>query len=72
MSIEKLLKQKTEIEAQIAKANLIEKNKAKVEKVVLKLLQKRPEFFLADPKVFEKNLGDSFDELSKKLTDRQQ
>lgn len=68
MNIEKLQKQKAALEAQIAKAELAAKNQGKVEKVVLKLLAKHPELYLIDIKVFEKNLGEMFADLSLNLT----
>jgi hypothetical protein len=58
MSIEKLLKQKTAIENQIIKAKLVQKNQARVEKLVLKLLQKHLDIFVIDTKILEKSLND--------------
>lgn len=60
MNIEKLLKQKEVIESQIDKANLVLKNKGKVEKLVLKLVAKHPDLFLVDLKILEQKLSDSF------------
>ncbi len=58
MSIEKLLKQKTAIENQIIKAKLVQKNQARVEKIILKLLQKHPDIFTLDVKILEQSLND--------------
>lgn len=58
MSIEKLLKQKTAIENQIVQAKLVQKNRTRVEKIILKLLQKHPDIFTIDAKILEQSLND--------------
>lgn len=68
MSIEKLLKQKTAIENQIVQAKLVQKNQARVEKLVLKLLQKHPDIFTLDLKILEQNLNDFLSDTVKSHT----
>lgn len=58
MSIEKLLKQKTAIENQIIKAKLVQKNQVRIEKLILKILQKHPDIFALDTKIFTQKLND--------------
>lgn len=69
-TLEKLKQQKDKIAAQILKAEQAEKNRAKVEKLVLKLMQKQPDIFLCDLKVLEKKLADSFSDLAGNLANR--
>ncbi len=68
MSIEKLLKQKTAIENQIVQAKLVQKNQARIEKLVLKILQKHPDFFTLDVKILEQNLNDFLSDTVKSHT----
>ena len=70
MNIEKLLKQKEAIEAQIVKANLAGKNKGRVEKLVLKLVAKHPDLYLVDLKILEQKLDDSFAGIAGNLANR--
>lgn len=56
MSLEKLQQQKAAIEAQIALVEFAAKNKPKVEKLVLSLLEKHPDIFLCDLTALKNNL----------------
>lgn len=56
MSLEKLLKQKEELEAQIKQAELAQKNKVKLEKIVVRLLQKHPDLFYCEIASVEQHL----------------
>jgi len=71
MNIEKLLKQKEVIESQIDKANLVLKNKGKVEKLVLRLVAKHPDLFLVDVKILEPKLSDAFAKIAGGLANQQ-
>lgn len=68
MSIEKLLKQKSAIENQIVQAKLVQKNQARVEKLVLKVLQKHPDIFAIDVKILEQSLNDFLSDTAKSHT----
>lgn len=67
MNIEKLKQQQADIAAQIVKAEAIEKNRVRVEKLVLKLLAKYPDFYLADAKRLEEHLAESFAAVAEKM-----
>jgi len=71
MSIDKLLQQKSDIENQIAQAKLAQKNQGRVEKIVLKLLQRHPDILLCDLKILETNLDNTFADLAGNLANRQ-
>lgn len=68
MSIEKLKKQQAELAEKIAQAEAVEKNKSRVEKLVLKILAKHPELFIVDAKSLEESLTEAFSAVSKKFT----
>jgi hypothetical protein len=59
MSLEKLLKQKEELESQIKQAEIAEKNKGKLERIVIKLLQKHSDLFYCDVATVENNLDNA-------------
>jgi hypothetical protein len=69
MNIEKLKKQQEAIAAQIVQAEMVEKNKARVQKMVMKLLEKHPGFFTADAKKLEAHLITSFAAVAEKLNE---
>lgn len=68
MKIERLRKQQAELAAQIARAEQIEKNRVRVEKLVFKVLSKHPNIFLADTKNIEEVLTEYFSVVSEKLS----
>ena len=70
MNIEKLLKQKEAIEAQIIKANIAGKNKARVEKLVLKLVEKHSDLYLVDLKILEQKLDYSLAAIAGNIANR--
>ena len=63
-TIEKLIQKRVAIEAEILAAENAEKAKPKVEKMVLKTLQKYPEIFSTDLKIFEQKLDGFFANLA--------
>ena len=72
MKIEKLQQQKLAIEAQIALVEFAAKNKPRVEKLVLSLLQKHPDLFLCDLTAIKKNLDKVLASIAGNLANRQQ
>lgn len=70
MSLEKLLKQKEELEAQIKQAELAQKNKVKLEKIVVKLLQKHPALFFSDVATVEHNLDNAMAVIAGNISNR--
>ena len=71
MKLEKLMQQKAALESQIARVEFAEKNKAKVEKLVMKILQKYPDLFYFHVAVLEKPIEDAFSTLAENLTNQQ-
>jgi len=63
-NIEKLFQKRTAIEAEILAAEKAEKSKPKVEKLVLRILQKHPQVFSADLKMLEQKLDGFFANLA--------
>lgn len=63
-TIEKLIQKRTAIEAEILAAEMAEKSKPKVEKLVLRILQKHPQVFSADLKILEQKLDGFFANLA--------
>ena len=59
MGIEKLQKQKAAIEAQIKQAEQVEKHRVRVERMVIKLINKHPILFTSDATVVEAKLGEA-------------
>lgn len=59
-AIEKLFQKRAAIESEILAAEKAEKAKPKIEKLVLKILQKHPQVFSTDLKIFEQKLDDFF------------
>ena len=72
MNIDKLQKQKAAIEAQIALVEFAAKNKPRVEKLVLNLLQKHPDLFLCDLTAIKNNLDNALASIAGNLANRQQ
>jgi hypothetical protein len=72
MNIEKLQKQKQAIEAQIALVEFAAKNKPRVEKLVLGLLEKHPDIFLCDLSAIKNNLVPVLANIATNLANRQQ
>ena len=70
MSLEKLLKQKAQLVEHIKQAELVAKNKNRVERLVIRLLSKHPDLFLCDPATLETNLDESFADLAGNLKNR--
>jgi hypothetical protein len=66
MSIAKLMKQKEVIEAQIVQAELVAKNKNRVERLVLKLMHKNSGLFAIELTVLEKYLDEAFAAITSK------
>lgn len=62
--IEKLFQKRTAIEAEILAAEKAEKSKPKVEKLVLRVMQKHPQVFSADLKILEQKLDGYFANLA--------
>lgn len=58
MTIEKLLQQKQELEAQIKQLERAQKAKPKFEKAMLETLDKHSDVLLCDPAAFKKSLDD--------------
>jgi len=58
--LEALQKKAAELQAQIAREELAQKNKTRTERLTLKILQKYPDLYLCDPSILEKNLDQSF------------
>lgn len=67
MKIEKLLKQKAEIEARIAAAEVEARNKNRVERFVVREVGKHASFFSADPSTVEKVLADAITQAAKNV-----
>lgn len=67
MSLEKLLKQKEALEAQIIKAEQAAKNKNRVERLVVKLVSKHQGLFTCDLAALEKNLDEAISAVAEKL-----
>ena len=63
-TIEKLFQKRAAIEAEIFAEEKAEKSKPKVEKLVLKVLQKHPKVFSTDLKMFEQKLDGFFANLA--------
>ena len=67
MSIEKLLKQKAAIDTKIREAELVAKNKNRVETLVVKTLAKYPALFLSNPTALQKSLDDALKGIASSL-----
>ncbi len=67
MSIEKLLKQKAAIDTKIREAELVAKNKNRVETLVVKTLAKYPTLFLSNPTALQKSLDDALKGIASSL-----
>lgn len=65
--IESLQKKAAEIQAQIAQAELVQKSKNRTERLAVKLLNKHPELFLADPVLLENSLASAFASIAESL-----
>lgn len=63
-NIEKLFQKRAVIEAEILAAEKAEKSKPKIEKLVLRVLQKHPKIFSTDLKIFEQKLDGFFANLA--------
>lgn len=72
MNLEKLQKQKEAIEAQIALVEFASKNKPRVEKLVLGLLEKHQDIFLCDLTAIKNNLSPALATIAANLANRQQ
>ena len=70
MKLERLLKQKAQLEEQIKHAEIAAKNRNRVERLVIRLLNKHPDLFLCDPVALEKNLDESFADVAGNLKNR--
>jgi len=71
MSLEKLLKQKEELESLIKQAELAQKNKGKLEKIVVKLLQKHSDLFHCDVTTVEQNLDNDMADIYGNIVNHQ-
>ena len=72
MNLKKLQQQKLEIEAQIALVEFAAKNKPRVEKHVLSLLEKHPDIFLCNLAAIKNNLSPVLANIAANLANRQQ
>lgn len=72
MNLENLQKQKQAIEAQIALVEFAAKNKPRVEKLVLGILEKHPDIYLCDLTAIKNNLGPVLAGIAANLANRQQ
>lgn len=71
MNIEKLLKQRTELENQIREAERLQKAKPKFEKIMADSLTKHPDILSCDPQILKKSLDEFLAGFAGNLANRQ-
>lgn len=72
MSIEKLLKQKEELEQKIKAHQRVQKLKPKFEKIAADLMEKHSDILLTDPKIFGKKFDQFLADFVGQIENRQQ
>lgn len=70
--LEELQRRKAAIEAEIVQAGIVAKNKNRVERLVVRMINKHPDMFSCDPAELEKSLDESFAGFATKLKSSKQ
>ena len=72
MSLEKLLKQKAELEAKIKDAERVQKMRGKFDRVMQESISKNADVLLCDPQIFARKLNGLMADFAGNLDHRQQ